>query len=160
MDFDLSFPAVSDLRARARRRIPHFAFEYLDSGTGAELQVSRNREALDAILFLPDVLPGAMAPKFTTTFLGDTFERPFGIAPVGMSGVMWPGAEKILAATGAKHGIPYTLSSVATRTPEDVGPHAGGRGWFQIYCPEDATIRRDILRRAKAAGFRPGHSGR
>ncbi|MEL6702465.1 MAG: alpha-hydroxy-acid oxidizing protein, partial [Pseudomonadota bacterium] len=64
MDLDLSYPAVSDLRARARRRIPHFAFEYLDSGTGRELQVHRNRQALDDVHFMPDVLPGNVDPDW------------------------------------------------------------------------------------------------
>ena len=97
MDLDLDYPAVSDLRARARRRIPHFAFEYLDSGTGRELQVSRNRDALDSVLFMPEILTGKVAPDFTTRFMGEDFARPFGIAPLGMSGLMWPGAESILA---------------------------------------------------------------
>ncbi len=153
MDLDLRYPAVSDLRLKAKKRIPHFAFEYLDSGTGAELQVTRNRAALDDVLFLPGILPGKVNPDFSTTFLGHRWDRPFGIAPLGMSGLIWPGAEVMLAQHGAKAGIPYGLSTVATRVPEDVGPHAGGRGWFQLYCPADPKIRRDMLRRARDSGF-------
>lgn len=153
MDPDLRFPAVSDLRAQARRRIPHFAFEYLDSGTGAELQVTRNRAALDAVHFVPQILPGKVAPDFSTTFLGETYARPFGIAPIGMSGLIWPGAERMLARFATGFGIPYGLSTVATRLPEEIGPLTGGRGWFQLYCPADPEIRRDMLARAKRAGF-------
>ncbi len=153
MDLDLTYPAVSDLRARARKRIPHFAFEYLDSGTAAELQVQRNRDALDAVHFLPDILPGEVAPDYTTDFMGDRYARPFGIAPIGMSGLMWPGAERLLAQAAARNTLPYSLSSVATRTPDEIGPHTNGRGWFQLYCPDSADIRRDVLRRAKASGF-------
>lgn len=153
MSLDLRFPAVSDLRARARRRIPHFAFEYLDSGTGAELQVARNRAALDAVQFLPNILPGKVAPDFSTSFLGQTWSRPFGIAPLGMSGLIWPGAEGILSRFATENAIPYALSTVATRVPEEIGPNTGGRGWFQLYCPADEGIRRDMLARAKAAGF-------
>lgn len=153
MDLDLDYPALSDLRERARRRIPHFAFEYLDSGTGRELEVQRNRDALDAVLFLTQILPGKVTPNFSTTFMGQDFGRPFGIAPVGMAGVMWPGAEKRLAKAAARHRIPYCLSSTATVEPEDIGPRADGMGWFQLYCPEDAEIRRDLLRRAKDTGL-------
>jgi len=153
MDLDMQCPALSDLRRHARRRIPHFAFEYLDSGTGREMQVQRNRDALDAILFQPDILKGTIDPDWTTSILGETFDRPFGMAPLGMSGVMWPGAEKILARAAAKHNVPYCLSTVATKIPEDVGPLAGGNGWFQLYCPKDEDIRADILKRAKDSGF-------
>lgn len=153
MDLDLRYPAVSDLRLQARKRIPHFAFEYLDSGTGAELQVHRNRTALDAVWFRPAILPGQVDPDFTTSFLGQSHARPFGIAPIGMSGVIWPGAEAMLASFARRAGLPYCLSTVATRLPEEIGPHSGDRGWFQLYMPADPDIRRDILRRARESGF-------
>ncbi|MEM1237678.1 MAG: alpha-hydroxy acid oxidase [Pseudomonadota bacterium] len=155
MDIDLSHPAVSDLRRTARRRIPRFAFEYLDSGTGdLELLVQRNRDALDAVLFMPDILVGEVDPSWETEFMGETYGRPFGIAPVGMSGLMWPGAERLLAKTAAANRIPYTLSTVATKLPEEIGPVAGDMGWFQLYVPAADDIRQDILARAKAAGFK------
>ncbi|MEM9350013.1 MAG: alpha-hydroxy acid oxidase [Pseudomonadota bacterium] len=155
MDIDLVYPAVSDLRALARKRIPHFAFEYLDSGTGPnELQVQRNRDALDAVHFLPDVLVGDVGPSWETEFMGDTYGRPFGIAPLGMSGLMWPGAERMLATAAANHRLPYCLSTVATKLPEEIGPVAGDMGWFQLYCPEASDIRQDMLKRAKDSGFK------
>ncbi len=153
MDLDLTYPAVCDLREKARRRIPHFAFEYLDSGTGRELQVARNRDALDAVMFRPDILKGAIRPALDTRFLGVDYARPFGIAPLGMSGVMWPGAEAMLARHAADVRIPYALSTVATRLPEEIGPLSGDMGWFQLYCPADPEIRRDMLRRARDSGF-------
>ncbi len=153
MDLDLTYPAVSDLREKARKRIPHFAFEYLDSGTGRELQVHRNRDALDAVWFMPEPLRGDIDPDFSTHFMGQDFARPFGISPLGMAGLMWPGCERILASYAAEKRIPYSLSTVATRLPEEIGPVAGDMGWFQIYVPSDPEIRRDVLRRAKEAGF-------
>ena len=147
------FPAISDLKKAARRRIPHFVWEYLDSGTGNERTLQRNRAQLDDILLQPSILHGLFTPDLSTTFLGRTYPLPIGIAPVGMSGLIWPGAEKMLAQTAAAEGIPYTLSTVATQTPEDVAAHHGGQGWFQIYPPHDPEIRADMLARAKAAGF-------
>lgn len=154
MDPDLRYPALSDLRARARRRLPHFVWEYLDSATGAELVKARNRSALDAIRLTPRVLAGPLSPGLETTLLGQAFSAPFGIAPIGMSGLIWPGAEAALARLAADRRIPYCLSTVATREPEDIGPLAGDMGWFQLYPPADPDIRADILRRARAAGFR------
>lgn len=79
MDLDLTYPAVSDLRSRAKARIPFFAFEYLDSGTGTELQMKRNRDALDAIKFIPDILTGKVTPDLSTSFMGTSYGRPFGL---------------------------------------------------------------------------------
>jgi len=153
MNLDLRFPALSDLRLRARRRIPHFAWEYLDSATGSESVKHLNRTALDAIRMCPSALDGEFLPDLGTTLLGQDHSAPFGIAPIGMSGLIWPGAEAALARLAARQRIPYTLSTVATRLPEEIGPLAADRGWFQLYPPRDPDIRTDLLRRARAAGF-------
>ena len=147
------YPAICDLKSRARRRIPHFVWEYLDSATGNESTQARNRTALDKVLFYPSILHGEFTPDLSTTFLSKSYPLPIGIAPVGMSGLIWPEAEKTLAQTAAAEGIPYSLSTVATQTPEDLKPHIGAQGWFQIYPPRDAEIRADMLKRAKDAGF-------
>lgn len=147
------FPAIADLKARARRRIPHFVWEYLDSATGDEATQARNRAALDRVLLSPSILHGEITADLQTRFLGRQYDLPFGIAPVGMSGLIWPGAEQMLARTAAQQNIPYTLSTVASQLPEAVGPHAGNQGWFQLYPPRDPEIRDDILHRARAAGF-------
>ncbi|MEJ6398410.1 alpha-hydroxy acid oxidase [Yoonia sp. 208BN28-4] len=147
------FPAISDLKFAARKRIPHFVWEYLDSGTGSEATLQRNRAKLDEVLLQPSILHGEFTPDLTTTFLGRDYPLPIGIAPVGMSGLIWPDAEKMLARTAAAEGVPYTISTVATQTPQDVADHHGGQGWFQIYPPRDPAIRADMLKRAKDAGL-------
>ncbi|WP_296427540.1 alpha-hydroxy acid oxidase [Yoonia sp.] len=153
MSLHTKYPAIADLKTRARRRIPHFVWEYLDSATGMEATLRRNRTGLDQVLLNPSILHGEFAPDLTTTLLGQTHPLPIGIAPVGMSGLIWPGAEQMLARTAAAQNIPYTLSTVASQLPEDVGPHAGQHAWFQLYPPRDPGIRDSILQRAKASGF-------
>ena len=153
MDLDTQYPALSDLKTRARRRIPHFVWEYLDSATGREQTKARNRAALDRVLLQPSVLHGEFTPDLSTALLGRKYPLPFGIAPVGMSGLVWPGAEALLARLAAQTGIPYCLSTVASQPPETIGPLTGGQGWFQLYPPRDAEIRRDLLTRARDAGF-------
>lgn len=153
MDLNTRFPAVSDLRERARRRVPHFVFEYLDSSTGKEDQTKRNRGDLQDVQFWPAILEGKFEPDLKTRFLGRDYPLPFGCAPVGMSGIMWPRAEKILAAACAKAGIPYGMSTVATVVPETLAPHIGDQGWFQMYVPKEQAFRVDMLERAKASGF-------
>ena len=153
MDLHAKYPAISDLKDAARRRIPHFVWEYLDSGTGTETTLHRNRTQLDAITFMPSILHGEFKPDLSVTLLDRHYPLPIGIAPVGMSGLIWPQAEQMLARTAARESIPYCLSTVATQTPEDLADDHAGQGWFQIYPPRDAAIRADMLARAKAAGF-------
>ncbi|NOD84284.1 alpha-hydroxy acid oxidase [Ruegeria sp. HKCCD6119] len=153
MDLDLSHPSIEDLRRTAQKRIPKFAFEYLDSATGRELGLKVNRDALDAIGFMPRVLCGRTKADLQTTLMGRTYDLPFGIAPVGMSGLMWAGAERMLAKAAVAHNIPFSLSSVAVASPEDVAPYIGKNGWFQHYPVNSGDLRRAMLPRIKAAGF-------
>ncbi|NNE51119.1 MAG: alpha-hydroxy-acid oxidizing protein [Sulfitobacter sp.] len=153
MDLHTRYPALSDLRARAQRRIPKFVWEYLDSGTGEEMTKARNRAALDRIGMMPAVLDGEFTPDLSTTFLGQDLPLPFGISPIGMSGLIWPDAERHLARAGATHGIPYCISTVATQGPEDIAPYLGSQAWYQLYPPRDPEIRADMLDRARQAGF-------
>lgn len=153
MELDLSHPSIEDLRRKAQKRIPRFAFEYLDSATGRELGAKVNRDALDAIGFLPSVLCGRTKANLQAKLLGKTYDLPFGIAPVGMSGLMWAGAERMLAQAAVAHNIPFSLSSVAVASPEDVALHIGQNGWFQHYPVKSADLRRKMLPRIKAAGF-------
>ncbi len=153
MDLHSRFPAISDLRARARRRIPHFVWEFLDSATGDEGTKHRNRAALDRVVLCPSVLHGEQKPELRTKFLGQTYGAPFGIAPVGMSGLIWPDAERLLAQVAAENSIPYCLSTVATQTPETIGPDVGDMGWFQLYPPRDPAILHTMLGRIRGAGF-------
>lgn len=153
MDIDLSHPSIEDLRQRAKKRIPKFAFEYLDSATGRERGLKVNRDALDAIGFMPGILRGHVTAALETTLMGDTYDAPFGIAPVGMSGLIWAGAERKLAQAAVEHNIPFCLSSVAVASPEDVASSIGNNGWFQHYPVNSAELRRKMLPRIKAAGF-------
>lgn len=153
MDLHSRFPGLDDLKRRARARIPAFVWEFLDSGTGREATKARNRAALDRIGFPPSVLHGEFTPDPSTPFLGHRFPLPLGIAPVGMSGLIWPRAEHMLARAAASAGLPYCLSTVTAAAPEDIAPDLGTHAWFQLYPPRDEAIRSDLLTRARAAGF-------
>ncbi len=153
MDLHQTYPGLEDLRAAAQRRLPEFVWEYLDSATGQEATKRRNRSALDQIGFMPSILHGEQEVALNTRFMGRDLPLPFGIAPLGMSGLIWPDAEGHLARCGAAAGIPYSLSTVASQSPEDLAPHLGPEAWFQLYPPKDETIRSDMLDRARRAGF-------
>jgi L-lactate dehydrogenase (cytochrome) len=151
--FSNKYPAIEDLARKAKKRIPQVAWEYLASGTGDEDLLSRNRIAFQKINFLPRFCKGSLEADTGTTLFGRKYDAPIGIAPVGLTGLMWPRAEHYLAATANRIKIPFCLSTVATETPETAGPLVGDMGWFQLYPPRDADIRDSLLERAKAAGF-------
>jgi L-lactate dehydrogenase (cytochrome) len=76
------------------------------------------------------------------------------MAPVGMTSLMWPGAEIALSKMSVKNNIPFSLSTVSCTSVEEVGKHLDGNGWFQLYPPADKAIRNDLLKRAKDSGFK------
>ncbi len=154
MDLHQHYPGLLDLKRRAKRRLPRFVWEYLDSGTGTEAAKARNRAALDRVGFEPSILHGPLDISLATTLFGTARALPFGIAPVGMSGLIWPGAETRLARSAARSGIPYCLSTVASQSPEDLAPHIGADAWYQLYPPKDEAIRSDMLKRIRDAGFK------
>lgn len=147
------YPAIKDLREKAKKQLPFVAWEYLETGTGDEQLIDRNLQAIQEITFLPKFLRGELKPDISTNLFGKNYNAPFGVAPVGLTGLMWPKAEVILAQTAKKYGFPYCLSTVATETPETVGAAVGDMGWFQLYPPRDLDFTVELLKRAKASGF-------
>ena len=147
------YPAVIDLAEKAKKRIPKVAWEYLSSGTGDEDLLDKNIAALQKITFLPRFCKGMLQSEIKTTLFGREYSAPIGMAPVGLTGLMWPRVEHYLAAAANRCKIPYCLSTVATETPETVGEHIGDMGWFQLYPPKDEDLRKSLLKRAKEAGF-------
>jgi len=80
------------------------------------------------------------------------YDAPFGIAPIGLQGLMWPGSPEILAKAARKHNIPFVLSTVTTANLETIGKLTDGKFWFQLYHPAENSLRDDLLDRAEAAG--------
>jgi L-lactate dehydrogenase (cytochrome) len=148
-----TYPSIWHLAKRARYRMPFFASEYLESGTGMERLMDRNRASLDAIHIVPKVMTGRFTPDINIQLFGQQYSAPFGIAPVGMSGLMWPGAEHILAQTARDKNIPYGLSMVANETPETVANIAPDHTWMQIYCPKETDVMDDLIARCELAGI-------
>lgn len=152
--YENRYPRISDLAKKAKSRVPHVAWEYLTSGTGDENLLEQNIRAFNDIQFLPRFCKGSLDAQTGTTLFGQNYAAPIGIAPVGLTGLMWPKVEHYLAATARRMGIPYCLSTVATETPETVGQRVGEMGWFQLYPPKDKEVRDSLLQRAKDSGFK------
>jgi L-lactate dehydrogenase (cytochrome) len=150
--FKSQYPSVEDLRKRARKRIPPFAFDYLDGGCNEEVNLHRNTLEIREVQLKPQYLRPYSGADMRTELFGHLYDAPFGVAPVGLQGLMWPNATEILAKAAFEHNIPFILSTVATSNIERVSELTEGRAWFQLYNPADAGIRKDIIKRAKHAG--------
>ena len=154
LSYDPNYPSTEDLRERARQRIPRFAFEYLDGGCNEDVNLYKNTAQLREVEMKPYYLRAHSGSDLKTELFGHVYDAPFGIAPVGLQGLMWPNAPEILAKAALKHNIPFVLSTVSTTSIERIGALTEGRFWFQLYHPADNALRDDILDRAEAAGCR------
>lgn len=144
---------IGDLRQMARRRVPGFVFEYVEGGAEDEQTLHRNREALEALRFLPRTLVDTSTRNLRTGMLGSACRLPLIIAPTGLNGMLHPQGDVALARAAAHFGIPYTLSTLSTTLLEDVAAQAGGRLWMQLYVMKNRAIAEDIMQRAAAAGY-------
>jgi L-lactate dehydrogenase (cytochrome) len=153
LDYDPRFPAIEDLRERARRRIPRFAFEYLDGGCNEDVNLRRNTDEIRDVELIPQYLSQHIQSDMRTELFGHTYDAPFGIAPIGLQGLIWPKAPEILAKAAFKHNIPFCLSTVSTSSIETIAKITEGKAWFQLYHPAENSVRDDIINRAKNAGL-------
>jgi L-lactate dehydrogenase (cytochrome) len=150
--YNSSYPSIEDLREKARRRIPRFAFEYLDGGCNEDVNLHKNTAELRQVELKPQYLSPYAQSSMKTELFGHFYDAPFGIAPVGLQGLLWPKAPEILAKAAHEHNIPFILSTVTTASIERVGELTHGKFWFQLYHPVETSLRDDLLRRAATAG--------
>jgi (S)-mandelate dehydrogenase len=148
------FPTSADLRRGARRRIPHFAFEYMDGGAGEDTGIARNWSAFDAVELVPryGVMPAL--PPIDVELFGRRYAAPFGVAPMGGPALVWPGADLFMAQAAQRARVPYTLGTVGGLSIEQAAAAAPDVLWFQLYrlARNDHALGFDLVRRAEAAG--------
>lgn len=149
--FNSQYPSVEDLRSRAKSRIPRFAFEYLDGGCNEDINLHRNTSEIRNIELMPQYLTAYPSSSTETELFGRTYAAPFGVAPVGLQGLMWPDSPKILARAAKEHNVPFVLSTVSTASIETIAEIMDGDFWFQLYHPAEDKVRDDIIDRAKKA---------
>lgn len=151
--FNTSYPSIDDLRKKARSRIPRFAFEYLDGGCNEDVNLHKNTSELREVELVPTYLKPAIDVKLQTELFGTVYDAPFGVAPVGLQGLIWPNATEILAKAAHNHNIPFILSTVTTSSIERVSELTQGKAWFQLYHPAEDALRDDIIKRLKNSQY-------
>ena len=148
-----NYPDISFLREKAKKRIPRFAFEYLDGGCNSEINLKRNTNDIRNILLRPYYLRDIREASLKTELFGHVYDAPFGMAPIGLQGLMWPRATEILAKAATDYNVPFTLSTVATASVEKVAEITEGKAWFQLYHPAEKDLRNDLLKRVAQSGI-------
>lgn len=148
LKYNPRYPSVDDLRNKAKSKVPGFAFDYLDGGCNEEINLRKNTAEIREIELMPQYLNVFDKIDMKTELFGHVYDAPFGIAPVGLQGLIWPNAPEILARAAFKQNIPFILSTVSTSSIEKVSELTEGRAWFQLYHPADNTLRDKIIQRA------------
>jgi len=144
---------VEDLRQIARRRLPGGVFDYIDGGAEDECTLARNTEAFRRLEFRPRVLRNVSEVDASTTLLGRPLKFPLVLAPTGFSRIADSQGELAVARAAQRAGLPYTLSTLSTRSIEEVAEVSSGRRWFQVYAWRDRGLVKEMLERARASGY-------
>ena len=144
---------TEDARRRAKRRLPQMIFDFVEGGAGREVGISRNESRFDDICLQSRVMADVVDRSLATHFLGNTFDLPFGIAPMGMCNLAHPQADRQMAEQAKASNIPVCLSSAGSSRLEDMYKWSGGNAWFQLYFGQSAKASFAAVNRARAAGY-------
>jgi L-lactate dehydrogenase (cytochrome) len=145
--------SVADLRRIARRRLPRGVFDYIDGGAEDERTLRANVDAFAATGFRPRVLRGITEADPDSSVLGAPVPMPLVLAPTGFTRIADPAGELAVARAAARAGIPYTLSTLSTRSIEEVRAVSDGRLWFQVYAWRDRGLVEEMIERAASARY-------
>ena len=145
--------SVADLRRMAKRRLPGGVFDYIDGAAEDERTLAANADAFADTTFRPRVLRGLNKIDASATLLGRPLDYPLVLAPTGFTRIADPEGELAVARAADRAGIPYTLSTLSTRSIEDVRAVSTGRLWFQVYAWRDRGLVNEMIDRAAAADY-------
>jgi len=144
----------ADAHKYARRRMPRMTFDYIDGAAGDERACALNVESIESIRMLPRVLVNVEKRSLQKRLFDETWQLPFGIAPMGMCNLTWPGADAMLARAARQYGMPIGLSTMASSSIEVTAKRAGENAWFQLYVGQSEEVGFDLVKRAQISGYR------
>ncbi len=152
MQYHTQYPSITDLKRKAKKRIPKFAFDYLEGGCNEEINLFKNESDFHQVTLMPQYLKKYQGVDMSTELFGHRYDAPVGISPIGLQGLIWPNAPEILAKAALTHNIPFILSTVSTSSIERIATVSEGKFWFQLYHPAEKEVLDDILNRLQATG--------
>ena len=142
---------ASDARLLARRRQPRLIFDFIDGAAGTEAALWRNTADLRALRLLPRVLADVATIDCATQVFGRPMGAPYGIAPMGMCDLAWPGTDHAFSAEARKRAMPVCVSTASSTPLEEMISRAGGHAWFQLYVTGSVDAAFALSDRAAAA---------
>jgi L-lactate dehydrogenase (cytochrome) len=148
---------VFDLRLAAKRRIPRPVFDYVDGAADEEIAVAANTAAFRSWRFLPRVLAGVAAADTSAPVLGTTLPVPLLLGPAGYTRMLHPDGEIGAARSALRHGLPYTLSTMASTGIEELRSGVSAVShrdlWFQLYLTKNRVQAFELVSRAADNGY-------
>ncbi len=145
--------SIADLRVQAKRRLPRAVFDYIDGGAEDERTLDRNVAGYARLEYRPRVLRDVSNIDTTVTLFGRPYVTPLILAPTGFTRIADPEGELAVARAAARVGVPYTLSTMGTRSIEEVAAVSDGPKWFQLYAWRDRGLVAELVERSRAAGY-------
>ncbi|GAB1575632.1 alpha-hydroxy acid oxidase [Bordetella petrii] len=145
--------SIEDLRRAARGRLPRAIFDFFDGGAEDELTLAANRAAYAQVRLVPRALVNVAQVSTQTEVAGGPAAMPLAVAPTGAVGYGRPGGDIAIARAAAAAGVPYTLSTSATASIEQIARAAPGRLWFQAYILRNRELLDALIARARAADY-------
>lgn len=144
---------VDDLRRIAKRRLPRGVFDYIDGAADDERSLADNSAAFARWEFRPNVLRDVSRLDTTTTLFGREVSMPLVLAPTGYTRLTQSEGELSVARAAARADVPYSLSTMSTRSIEEVAAVSDGPKWFQVYTWKDRGLVRELVERSAVAGY-------
>ena len=150
--YDVVAITTNDYKRQAKQRLPNFLFDYIEGGANAEQTLQANTADFKRYTLRQRVMRDVSAVDTSTTLFGESLSMPLALAPVGMAGLFARRGEVQAARAAEKNGIPFTLSTVAICSSEEVQSATNQPFWFQLYMLRDRALVLDMLQRAAASG--------
>ena len=146
--------SISDLRKKAKQRIPAPVFNYLDGAAEDEISLQQNRRGFEKYQLVPRVLRDVSSIDTSTSILGQPSSMPFMLAPTGMSRLFHYRGEEAVSKAADRAGLIYSLSTMSTYSIEEVAGFSEGPLWFQIYVWRDREVLKSFIERCKANNYK------
>ena len=145
--------SIKDARELSRKRLPKLVFDFIDGASGDDKLAEINSTALDQIRLEPKVFRNVENRNLTKKIFDFNFDYPFGFAPMGMTNLSWPEADKMIAKESAYNNIPTCVSMASSTTLEDMFTFSEGHSWMQIYIFQSEEFIMELLKRAEGIGY-------
>ena len=144
----------NDVKWLSQKKLPKLIYDFIEGATGREVAVKQNLKSFDEIKLLPRSLRDVSKRSLATEFLGQKFDQPFGISPMGMCNLTCPKADLIMAKAAKERNFPHGISTATSTRLEEIHNISDKNAWFQLYVFAGAKSGLDLAKKAQMAGYK------